>query len=102
MTAVSSGGGEPDCGAGFGGISSLSLASGLRGKGACWDASWMDMVATVLSYGVFHFQPRPIRGQALRAEVNVSMSPSPDKEREKKIKVLLQPLIKPLKLTSVS
>lgn len=59
MLPASPRGGELDCGDGFGGISGLGLASGLRDKGdvARWGASWMDMVAGVLSYAVFHSQP---------------------------------------------
>lgn len=40
-------GGELVCVDGFGGISGLCLASGLRGKGNVgrWDASWTDIVA---------------------------------------------------------
>lgn len=46
MLPVSPTGAELDCDDGFGGISGLGLASGLRSKGdvARWDASWMDMV----------------------------------------------------------
>lgn len=51
--------GELHSGDGFGGISGLGLASGLRGTGdaARWDASSTDMVTGVLSEGVLDFQP---------------------------------------------
>lgn len=47
MLSESSRGGEVDCIEGFGGISGLGFASGLRGmgEGPRWDASWMDIVA---------------------------------------------------------
>lgn len=58
---LSPGGGELVRGDGFGGISGLGLASGLRGKGdgGRWGAgvSWTDMVAGAFSYSAFHSQP---------------------------------------------
>lgn len=80
LLPLSPGGGELGCVDGFGGISGLGLASGLTSTGdeARWGASWTDMVTGVFSNGVFHSQPWPIRGQALRAKVNVSVSSSPD------------------------